>query len=902
MPQEFDLAQGLYDISSLEALIEEGFILLTPNQRLARRIKAQWDAQRLAAGAKVWKPLPVHAVEDWLLQQWDVAASKQLVAQVTPLGYAQILEVWRQVITTHSDDNADYHLLRTESIAEIADHARELLLRWQVDTRLSKVQQLFHFERDCGTFMQWLKMFAQRLEAAELCTPTDCLVQLANVTGLVPVSRVALVEFDQIAPLVRAALSAVTLQWLEVVPTHTHGERLLHTFSSKRAELQALASWVVCQHRVSPTTTIGIVLSNGNSDRASLEYLLRREFDCLGENYNSLPVNFSSGVALLHVPLVRDAFAALATGLEEITVSAVVHLLHSRFLISADTQHVVTQSFVKALYSHGRERLSVSTVCDLAGEASMRSAIDFVLHRQLRAMSRMLTRRRKALPSAWVAQFNEILSLWGWSGEDSLDSLEYQQLDLWLRTLDEFSALDAVCRPMDFAQALALLRDCCARQVFQPQTADSPIQVLGPLEAAGLSFDHLWVCGMQATTWPSAAQPNPFIPVAIQTQFAMPHANSERELAFSSGLIDQYARKSGTLHASYCRQLDGIPELPSALITEFKLQVIAEPTAVAMQWISSSREAALVAIEDRQAPPLQREDGNLHAGGSSLLEHQSQCPFRAFATHRLQLSPLPDFYTGLSAAERGALLHAVLAAIWEQLGDSATLLKLTASQQEQAVVAAIDFAIKDLTTRQLGRQGKAFWSLEKERLARLLHEWLAVKRLREPFTVIATESELELQLATLKIRLRADRIDQLGDSSHMVIDYKSGATNIRDWLGERPANPQLPLYALAQQDTVSVLAFAQVRARQCRYTGLGSVVAAAGISTEIALSQKTGSVDQDWKNLKKSWRRILEGLANEFIVGEARVDPHTPSVCTACGLQALCRIDTASINEPEQTE
>jgi ATP-dependent helicase/nuclease subunit B len=892
------MAQGLYDIQPLEALIQQGYTILTPNFRLARRIKTEWDAQHRAAGGKVWKPLPVKPLEDWLLEKWDLAVSLEVIPPLTPLGHPQVLELWRQVISEQAQRSADYQLVRTEAIAEMADQARELLLRWQVDSRAPQLQQLFQFERDCNTFLQWQRSFERRMAAAGLCTAVDCLVQLTRLTSPLSETRVVLVEFAQITPLLRAALTVVSPQWQEIIPAKKSSDRVVHAFSSKRAELQALAAWVAQQSREVPAQTIGVVLGNASSDRVALEYLLRREFDCLGQHYTSLPVNFSTGTPLVQVPLVRDALSALATALTHIAVPELVNLLHSRFLHAADTQTARTQQFIRRLYAHGRETLAIADVCKLTNNAST-TGDDIPLLQHLRAIARMPVVKRKALPSAWPEHFTAILSLWGWPGAHSLDSVEYQQLEQWLRILDEFAAFDAVCGPIGFAHALTLLRDCCERQMFHPQTADGPIQVLGPLEAAGLAFDQLWVCGMQATNWPSPPRPNPFIPLVVQMQFNMPHANSERELAFSTGLLDQYSRNCRKLHASYCRQLEGVPELPSALLTGFTTKDMVEPDPVSTQWSAAYDGAIRASVADSQGPRLDCEAGTVLAGGSSLLEDQSQCAFRAYARHRLRVRPLPEFTTALSAGDRGSLLHAALSALWRQLGDSRRLASLDTAGEQQAVKAAIDTAIASMPTVKQQGLGNAFWALESRRLAIVLHEWLAVERQRSPFAVTATERETVLELGQFQLRLRIDRIDELPDGSQVVIDYKSAQSSVRDWLGERPPRPQLPLYAQARPDAVAALAFAQVRPRQCFYTGLGRVDAAPGIKTDLPLPVTTESLEQDWTSLNENWRRVLERLAEQFIAGHAQVDPYEKSICTSCGLQPLCRIDAATEAQAE---
>ena len=113
--------------------------------------------------------------------------------------------------------------------------------------------------------------------------------------------------------------------------------------------------------------------------------------------------------------------------------------------------------------------------------------------------------------------------------------------------------------------ALAMLRRCCENRISQPQTADARIQVLGPLEAAGLSFDALWICGLEAGRFPAPARPNPFIPIPLQRRLDMPHASADREWRFATVLLDQFCRGAGQLIASYSRFSDGIPNLHKAL-------------------------------------------------------------------------------------------------------------------------------------------------------------------------------------------------------------------------------------------------------------------------------------------------------------------------------------------------
>jgi len=371
----------------------------------------------------------------------------------------------------------------------------------------------------------------------------------------------------------------------------------------------------------------------------------------------------------------------------------------------------------------------------------------------------------------------------------------------------------------------------------------------------------------------------------------MPHASPEREWVFSHALLEQYARCSATLHASFSRQVDGVPELPSALLQNFTPWAMPGPSMIAQQWISIYAEGMTEDVMDYQAPPLDSEHQCSPRGGSSLLEDQSQCPFRAFARHRLLVEPLGAFSVADSAADRGSLLHAALFALWGEICDSTALSGLSIVQQEQTISRAVDAAMSSIPDYGRRKLGAAYCELERQRLTSLLTEWLTVERQRSAFSVVQREQEITLQLAQLHFKLRVDRVDQLPDGSRVIIDYKSGPCTVQDWLGDRPPRPQLLLYGYAEPDTAAALAFAQVQPRNCRYVGLGRIAPASGISTDIARAAKSWMKTSDWPTLNQRWRETLERLATAYVAGEAQVDPLTPSTCTWCGLQSLCRVE-----------
>ena len=155
--------------------------------------------------------------------------------------------------------------------------------------------------------------------------------------------------------------------------------------------------------------------------------------------------------------------------------------------------------------------------------------------------------------------------------------------------------------------------------------------------------------------------------------------------------------------------------------------------------------------------------------------------------------------------QRGQLLHALMAEIWRELGSSASL-----SKDLQPV-------IEKAATRATAEIEGRFAELEKQRLIRLARDSLEVERGRAPFEVAQIEQKRTLEVGGLSFSGRIDRMDRLLEGemrgTHAIIDYKTGSrVTANDWLGPRPDDPQLPMYAVTAEEDLSALAFAKLRA------------------------------------------------------------------------------------------
>lgn len=244
------------------------------------------------------------------------------------------------------------------------------------------------------------------------------------------------------------------------------------------------------------------------------------------------------------------------------------------------------------------------------------------------------------------------------------------------------------------------------------------------------------------------------------------------------------------------------------------------------------------------------------------------------------------------------MLHEALFILWGELGDSDGLATLDDNAERALCLRSSAEGLKKLPAGRRRQVGQACLDLEKTRLTSLLREWLQVERQREEkFTVAAREEKMSVTLGRLTLRLQVDRVDTLADGGNAIIDYKSSVSKVGDWLGRRPPKPQLLLYGLAVAEQPVALSFAQVRARESKFVGLGENAFAAGVTTDVARAVKGKLMADDWQSLNSVWRAQLEQLAEDFLAGEAAVDPLSSSSCTWCGLQSLCRVGAGTAEE-----
>jgi probable DNA repair protein len=410
-----------------------------------------------------------------------------------------------------------------------------------------------------------------------------------------------------------------------------------------------------------------------------------------------------------------------------------------------------------------------------------------------------------------------------------------------------------------------------------------------------LHFTHLWITGMDDSRWPGATRPNPFLPLALQRQLAMPHASVERELDFSRRMSQRLLGAAATVVVSYARLVADSEQRLSPLLRDYPqvelAQLAADDTPLYEEHINRLAPA-LESYTDDTTAPLNAQQ--VSAGGTGIFKDQAACPFRANALHRLQARALELPRHGLQAMDRGIILHNVLEDFWRQVQEQTALLAMDSKTLRQCVSDHVSARLQEYQRRKPDALGQRFLAMEQQRLTELVLVWLALESARPPFRVLSPEQEHVHRIAGLPVRIRPDRVDELADGGLALIDYKTGTSvDARHWFGERPEEPQMPVYALANADRVRAVAYGMIRAGTTCFNG----VAAAddmlpGVDVAGSNRRKKHLAEfANWVEVLDHWQTQLHALASAFLAGDARVDPKLPAVtCRQCQAQPFCRI------------
>jgi ATP-dependent helicase/nuclease subunit B len=908
-----------FDPSPLWPYLAEGWRIVTPNSRLASRVRLSIVDQAYAETLKPVESPAILSLKNWFDDLWqqylEDGDSYALAHRI--LTDDQELMLWQQIIADSTEA-----LLNPQAIARDLMQARRWLWQWQIDLDDSRIR-IFFISREHQAALNWFAVFDQ------YCAKSRWLTREARnsyISQTLPEKKkyadekILLLGFAELSPRDRAVMAAISQ--CETLPDPEFSSRReLLAFNDSNEELLAAANWIK-QRLEQSEDRIALVVPDLTARRAAIvrvvQQVLQPEQFHMDSEWKIPPFNISAGESLGELPIARIAVLALRLAYTHLQRNEWQTLFASPyFSILSEERKFLAQLLVQL----------AETRSDVLEASALRKAIQYASekfspdHKLAEILLSVANQQRqssgKYSSSVWAEKFRHLLHELNWPGQRGLQSIDYQQHQQIQDALDGFASADFLLKALSAAEAIRYFESLLQRQIFQPQSVDSRVQILGTLEAAGLQFDAMWILGMDEMHWPPSPSPNPFLPLRLQNDYQLPRSSAQRELALAITLTRQLLGSSYQIIASYCQLQDETHYGPSALLENF----VEKP----FQSVNGSLLSPLILQSDvlknvpvqivdaGQAPPyrLQSNESSppVIRGGSNIITDQAQCAFRSFVVHRLQGEALEPAGYVFDQREQGSLLHKALEEFWSDIPDQLALIALSEEELHQRCGQSIDKALQYMTQSILRRGvtfGPVLQSLEAVRLKNRMLSWLDEEKRRPPFAVYSREETVKLKLADLHITLRADRIDQLADGSFIVIDYKTGlADKPLQWLGDRPENLQLPLYVVQfsqQRKPVSGLAFAKIHPEKIVMEGLGRDEQTGLLARyQLGTSNNIEWQMDNWSDLLQHWQNTVHSLAEEFCRGEAKIFPlKPPKTCDYCELKPVCRFHLDQIIEDDE--
>jgi hypothetical protein len=111
-----------------------------------------------------------------------------------------------------------------------------------------------------------------------------------------------------------------------------------------------------------------------------------------------------------------------------------------------------------------------------------------------------------------------------------------------------------------------------------------------------------------------------------------------------------------------------------------------------------------------------------------------------------------------------------------------------------------------------------------------------------------------LRAGGIEMNGRIDRLDRLEDGRHVLIEYTTGRATSKDWLEERPDDPQMPLYALGAGEKIAAIAYARVKTGSMKFIGIAED---GGVLPKV-------KAFESWPGWPAQWEKNLDALGREF--------------------------------------
>ncbi len=303
----------------------------------------------------------------------------------------------------------------------------------------------------------------------------------------------------------------------------------------------------------------------------------------------------------------------------------------------------------------------------------------------------------------------------------------------------------------------ALLRDALDQVAVRPPYGGHPRLAMYGLLEARMSRADLVICGgLVEGTWPAAPSSDPVLAPAVLRALGIPGADFRIGLSAHDFAAALGAPEVVLSHAA--RDTAG-PTVPSRFLLRIRAMLgdLTRLETDAVDWARQLDRGAMVDPAPQPQPLPSAEQRRVDIAATALDRLRGD-PYQFYASAILRLASLDPLDAEPSPAWRGTAVHAILEE-WHKAGAPAGELVPIATR-----------ALHAMSAHPLMR---ALWQ---PRLIEAL-QWIEAEQqdlLAQGRRVVAFEQWGDATVRGVKIKARADRIDQLPDGTLAIVDYKTG--------------------------------------------------------------------------------------------------------------------------------
>ena len=877
-------------------------LTLTVNARLARWLLLEHDEQKRKAGENAWQTPPILPLSSWLRNVWLASwPEKYLLSEL------QCEKIWEEII---NQDSARLDLLHLQGVASQTSKAFSLLHEY----RLPRDKKLYEQTDESKAFLRWIRKFESRLSSALApCMLMDAVRNSMQEGEILIPHSLRIRGFEEQSPQLKYFLNflrekGTRVDFLSPVPSPEilaqRMEKLndknvnVEEYENRQGEAEACACWV--RSIFQPGKRIGIVVPELEKYRTLLKRELAAELvpeTIFSLDEEDLPFNISLAPPLSQEPMIKLALNLLSVKTSNVPVSTFLSIIQSPFFGFAFPPTREISDLERNLRKKRVLSIPLDRFHSICGSVPQ-------VDQLVESLKSWTLNNSKLMPEKWAKELSDFLKTTGWPGKvapgtdkQSVLSKRHQGFEAWKDCLNQLCSLNQILGPINRLEVLNHLTHITRSKPFQSKTPEHSIQVIGLLESSGMQFDYLWVMGCHHEALPAHPEPNPFIPYEIRNKYSIPRSNPQRELKFTEQSLTRLLMAAPDVHFSYPLHEGDMDLEMSPLLKRFPQDKKApylsnriKDQVRAMNQLEKFTEPAFLQVTDSEKNQYGTQG---ISSGYALLKDQVDCPFRAFARHRLNSQRTPVAEIDFDNLDRGNLIHKALELFWDKTRNRKNLSNLSHGILEKRIEECVEEALKLCSQRTTGQT--QFNKLEIERNVRLIHDWLLnIERERPDFQVLHNEEDVSINLCGIKLSLRIDRIDEIPGKGLLLIDYKTGReAKPAEWFAEKIRAPQLPLYATAQPPVG--LAYGHLTLGKPEFKGTADLP--LGKLKNYDFAKDTGC--STWKELLSYWKNNLNRVADEFLQGNNQVLPvNKGEPCLHCEFNSLCRIQEIPEDTP----